>query len=456
MNTPHTVFQTRRPLQKLRTLIALLITVALVGISARPTSVVASCTNPESNVVVQTSVPMLSGTFQTVNDGPGEQTDPHSNCDRASYTNDDNLGTQTIRYFDFATSTDHVIPGNGSNSLSDVYGGLVAFTESNSSGPIVALFDTATQTRTVVPGFQNSQPELGGNLVVYENRSFTTAPNESEISVYDRSTGNVTRLTEDFLFDRGPAVSPTGNAIVWEKCQTNGLGCDIYASLQTAPGVFTTSQLTFANGEDRFPRTNGDIAVYISNRSGENDIYLQSLAGGSEVPLSIPGDQRDLNIVGNLISFESSPLGTNSQYDIYLYDLSTANLYRATNTPVNETLNDLTICNGEVRIVYGAPAMDFNLYSFTFQVPSSTDNDIEDLIELVESFDLPQGLENSLITKLQDTLAAFEASDTATACVHLSSFINECQAQAGKKLTAEQSGQLISSATEIKTELGCQ
>ena len=454
MKTPHTVFQNRRP-RIARAIIVSLIAVAAVsiGIGLRGASA-GSMTTPSASV--QTTVPMLTGVFQVVNDGLGTQTDPHANCDLVSYTNDDHLGVASIHYFDFSTNTDHVIPGNGSTFLSDVFGNLITFSESSVSGPVVVLFDTVTQTRTLVPGFNNSFPRLGGNIVAFENRSFSPIPGQTEISVYDRTTGVVSRLTNDLLDDRHPAVSPTGNAIVWQKCQANGLGCDIYSALETSPGVFTTQVLAVGASEDRFPKTDGNIAVYISNRSGEYDIYIQPLTGGTEQHLSIPGDQRDISISGDLISFESSPGGFPSNYDLYVYDLRTANLYRVTDTPVNETLNELTICSGIGRIAYSAPGMDFNVYSFTFQVPSSTEDDISDLIALVESFGLPRGPENSLITKLDHALAALEASDTATACSDLTSFINECQAQSGKKLTADQATQLITSANQIKTDLGCQ
>jgi hypothetical protein len=129
--------------------------------------------------------------------------------------------------------------------------------------------------------------------------------------------------------------------------------------------------------------------------------------------------------------------------------------YRATNTPTSETLNNLTVCNGFSRIVYAAPATDYNIYSFTFQPPSSTQNEIEDLIDLVKSFNLPAGTENSLTTKLQNARAAIAANNIPATCDWLSSFINECQAQSGKKLTEAQASQLISTASAIKTQLGC-
>ena len=39
--------------------------------------------------------------------------------------NDDGEGTLSVRYYDFATNTDHLIPGNGADSLTDVFGGRV-------------------------------------------------------------------------------------------------------------------------------------------------------------------------------------------------------------------------------------------------------------------------------------------------------------------------------------------
>ena len=341
--------------------------------------------------------------------------------------------------------------------MSDVSGGRIAFTEATVSGPEIVVFDTVSQTRTTVPGFQHSKSTIGGSLVAFEDRSFSTNPNESEIGVYGLNTGTMTRLTDDALFDRNPAVSPAGNAVVWEKCQTDGSDCDIYASIQASPGVFTTRALTGAEGEERAPDTDGQIAVYTSHRNGETDIYFQPIGGGAETQLSIPGNQRDASISGNLIAFESPVLMDNViEFDIFVYDLTSGNLYRATNTLVNETLIDITVCNRIGRIVYSAPSVDYDVYAFTFQVPGSIAGQLNELIALVQSFNLFKGTEGSLITKLQDTLAAIGASDTATACDSLTAFINECQAQSGKKLTADQASQLINSANQIKTELGCQ
>jgi len=394
---------------------------------------------------------MLPGTTQVIKVGPDNQTNPHVDGNMASYTGIDAFfGSSQVYYFDFATNVTQAVPGNGIDLLSDIAGSQIAFTEVDWDGDHILVYDTVSQSITVVPGWSRSRPSIGGNLIAFEDRSFSSA---SEISVYDLTNGTVSRLTNDSLLDQVPAVSPTGNAVVWEKCQSNGAGCDIYSAIRTTAGTFQTQLLTGV-GEDRWPRTNGDLVVYVSDKSGENDIYFQRVGGSTEFHLSIPGDQRWPTISGDLIAFES---GTPGNHDIFVYDLSNGNLYQVTNTSgLDETLSDISVSNGIGRIVYAVPGTgDFDVYAITFQFPSSTANQIDDLIAMVKSFNLRAGTANSLITKLQDARAAIEASDTATACDFITAFINACQAQSGKKLTVDQATQLINSATLIKTNLGC-
>ena len=447
-----TVIRNRRLIKQSQRLLVMWIAVALVNISSGSGLIAAGRQTTQSVTVPQTTtVTTLPGTTQAVKVGPGDQTNPHVDGNMASYTEvDDFSGSSQIYYFDFATNVTQAVPGNGVDLLSDIAGSQIAFTEVDWDGDHILVYDTVSHSTTIVPGWSRSHPSIGGNLIAFEDRSFSSA---SEISVYDLTTGTVSRLTNDSLLDQVPAVSPTGDAVVWEKCQINGTGCDIYSATRTSAGTFQTQLLTGV-GEDRRPHTNGDLVVYVSDKSGENDIYFQRVGGSTEFHLSIPGDQREPTISGDLIAFES---GTPGNYDIFVYDLSTGNIYQVTNTPgFDETLSDISVSNGIGRIVYVVPGGGaFDLYAFTFQVPSSTANQINDLIALVNSFNLPAGTANSLITKLQNAQAAIDASDTATACNSLTAFINACQAQSGKKLTAAQATQLINSATLIKTHLGC-
>lgn len=434
-----------------RTFIASFLAV-LASISATLTPLAGNQLNVFAQTI--TTIPMLPGTTQQVSVAPGNQTNPHVACNLVSYTNDDFEGSSTIRYFDWATNTEHVLPGDGLDRLSDTDGRTIVFTELGASGDELVLYDIASQTTTRVAGVNNADPSIGGNLVAFVHGKLTSG---LEIDVYDRNTGTTTQLTNDGLVNLDPAVSPDGKVVVWKKCQSPGTGCDIYAATQTGPGVFTTRVLTGA-GEDSMPDTNGQLVAYVSDKSGENDIYLQRVDGSNEMHLSLPGDQRDVRISGNLLVFETQV--ADRSYDIFVYDLSSARLYQVTNTPgVGETLSDIVDgCNGINRIVYAVPGTfgDFEVYAFTFQLNDSVADQLNDLIALVRSFNLHDGTEASLITKLQDALAAVNNSNTTTACDSLTAFINASQAQSGKKLTAGQVQQLVQSAIQVKSDLGCQ
>ena len=95
--------------------------------------------------------------------------------------------------------------------------------------------------------------------------------------------------------------------------------------------------------------------------------------------------------------------------------------------------------------------------SFDVIVKGATDQFV-DLIAMVKSFNIKQGIENSLDAKLQnalDALKAASAGNMSTACSKLDAFINEVLAQSGKALSTAQANQLIIAANQVKASLGC-
>jgi len=80
---------------------------------------------------------------------------------------------------------------------------------------------------------------------------------------------------------------------------------------------------------------------------------------------------------------------------------------------------------------------------------------IDDLIALVQSFQLPKGSENSLIVKLRNAQSALASGDTTAAVSKLNAFVHEVNAQAGQALTLDQANQLIAAANAILTGSGC-
>ena len=439
-----------------RSSVAIFLGLALALIVGIEMPAAAQTVSSQIVITPSSTVPLLAGTTRPISNIYGNQTNPRVDCNSVSYTFDDLEGTSTIHYFDLATGTDNIAPGNTLDRLSDIRGNRLAFTELDGTGDHIVLFDMISHTRTVVPGDHRTFPRMGGNILTFWQFYYLSAPANDEVGIYDLITGAVTLLTNDSLPDQFPAVSPTGNAVVWQKCLPDGLSCDIYSAIQTSPGVFTTQGLTDASGDERQPQTDGQIVVYTSDKSGENDIYFQPVGGGTETRIAIPGDQREPTISENLISFESNQMGF---YEIYVYDLSSGTLYQTTNTSMigyDKTLNHISVCNGTGQVVYSVPgAGAFDVYAFTFQPPDPPNGHISDLISLVRGFGLPKGIETSLVVKLQDAIAALNAGDTATACSALGDFINEVNAQSGKKLTVQQAEQLVDSATAIRALIGC-
>src|SRR5919197_1990978 len=111
-------------------LIVLLVITAMVSLGITP-----------SLLAQTTTIRMLPGTTQQISVASGNQTNPHLACGIASYTNDDLEGSSTIRYLDFATNTEHVLPGNGLDRLSDNDGQPIVFTELGADGATLVIYD---------------------------------------------------------------------------------------------------------------------------------------------------------------------------------------------------------------------------------------------------------------------------------------------------------------------------
>lgn len=173
--------------------------------------------------------------------------------------------------------------------------------------------------------------------------------------------------------DERPAVSPDGNAVVWTKC-SDMFTCDVWRAEQTSGNWGAPEQVTGAEGSESLPDTNGPVTVYGSTAGGDGNIrwsvkdesgtYIESM-------LALSGTQRNPNISGNLITFESSP-AVGSPYDLWLYDLATNRLYQLTDTSVSESLSDVTTGpGGLVRVVWAQPKQvypyDMDVYALIIQ-----------------------------------------------------------------------------------------
>lgn len=320
----------------------------------------------------------VTATPIVVNNGPGNQTDPHVDGNLVAYTSSIS-GTTQIRYFNFATNIDAGIPTTGTSLdfLSDVSGNIIVFSRHEGSyvGSIWT-FDTTTagpaSELAPGPGINRRAGVIGGLTVAWQDMGFGGL-SLSEVVAYDIPTAAVTRLTNDSVVDRNPAVAPDGNVVVFEKCASTIAPCDIWQAVKGETG-WTVSQVTDTPDDERFADTNGTLVVYGSARAGsatEQDIYWKPVAGGAEEQLAMQSVQRNPSISGNMIAFESrditAPIPT---WDIYLYDLGTTTLHRLTDTPgLDEVLNDISVVGGQIRVAWSVLETDHNVYATTFAFP---------------------------------------------------------------------------------------
>ena len=73
----------------------------------------------------------------------------------------------------------------------------------------------------------------------------------------------------------------------------------------------------------------------------------------------------------------------------------------------------------------------------------------------VQGFGLPHGTERSLLAKLNAAQGNVDAGQLQAACDSLGAFINEVDAQAGKKIDDDQADELVTTATVIRQLLDC-
>lgn len=318
----------------------------------------------------------LSGISKLVNGGPGDQTDPHVSGSLVAYTSESG-GQSEIRYHDLVDGTDRAIPNGGAfDFVSDVSGKTVVFTRVSASSAIYT-YDVSTEQAPVElapqEGSSRRSAVVGGRTVAWQDFGYTGSTLEPEIAIYDLDKATLTRLTNDRMLDRTPAVSPDGKTVVWVKCDAQGLACDVWQARWSGSGFYSQA-LTGSEGEESQPDTNGDIVVYASTRTvdgvTDRDIYWKSVNGGTEQRLALPGLDANPSISGSLIAFERKD-PAKGDFDIALYNLDTQTLYRLTDAPGDESLNDLSVSeDGTVRVVWTARENgDYNVHAFSFKLP---------------------------------------------------------------------------------------
>jgi hypothetical protein len=237
-----------------------------------------------------------SGTTTTINNGLGDQTEPHVSGDLAVYTNKDYVNGSMIHYFDFITGLDRVVPAGApgdSDNLSDVDGHRIVFSRTRTFGDgqtAVMLFDTVSgDLRELDP-----QPTTlrfgavgGGDIVAYQE----LAVGNGDIHAYDLVNRTATDLSQS-SYESDGNLSPSGAVVVWERCV--GSNCDILQSARIGGvwGAPTPVAATLSNEAN--PDTDGATVVYDSARPSAT---ADEGAGVRSVRMPFqPGDEALLHV----------------------------------------------------------------------------------------------------------------------------------------------------------------
>lgn len=338
------------------------------------------------------AVGTLSGvTPVAISTAPGDQTDPHVAGRYVSYTSEVS-GNSEVRVHNLATGSDTGVPQPGGlDFLSDTDGTTVTYTHLGADSSIWT-YDPATGNQAEIaptPGANRRESRVGGDTIVWQDFAYTNDFAQAEIVVESTATGAVTRLTDDHLLDKDPAVSPDGNTVVWTKCQTDGTGCVVWEAQRSGSGWSTAPLTSAGEGEAGLPDTDGKIVVYSVVANGDEDIRWQPVGGGAEHELTLPGQQTNPNVSNGVVTYEQ--LDTTTQvpnYDVWLWDIAANTRYRLTDTPEDETLNDVSVSpERQVTVVWTKSELDDNVYGVWFTLPPLPSADTTPPTVAVEGFD---------------------------------------------------------------------
>jgi probable HAF family extracellular repeat protein len=274
-----------------------------------------------------------------------------------------------------------------------------------------------------------------GGTMVDLNPSWPTSFEGLAINASGQVVGLIYRTTDN---------QDNRDALLYSEGQLTNLGTlggrnSSASGINNAGTVVGTSD-NASNSADDAISSDGTTLTDLTIGSGFN--LLNSNANGINNQNEIVGI---MNVSGSLRAF-----------------VGTSGLMTDANTllPANSgwTLQSATAINDDAQIVGYGLAPNGNVHGFLLAPVRDPIQELSSLISLIQSFNLAQGIENSLDAKLQNAEAALESAKSGaltSACGLLQAFINEVNAQSGNKINADQADQLRTSAQNIEATMGC-
>ncbi len=236
-------------------------------------------------------------------------------------------------------------------------------------------------------------------------------------------------ITTDATSSQGAVVTYTPPTVVDEDSPGPSVTCTP-ASGSTFPIGTTTVTCTVSDSDDTNSPVSGSFQVVVK------DVTPPTLSLPANITMDATSPQ------GRTVTYTvtaSDPDNPPSQLTISCSPASGSTFPIGTTT-VNCTASD--------------PAGNTASGNFTVTVKGAADQ-VNELINTVNSMGLASNLQNALDAKLQDVLTAINAGQTATACSELTDFIGFVQSHTGKGISSIQAQTLIQAAQQIQAVLAC-
>ena len=334
-----------------------------------------------------------------------------------------NAGTNNVSVINVATNTVTATVPVGTTPFylaTTPVGGYVYVTNFYSND--VSVINTATNSLTTTIPVGNNPSGVAftpdGAFAYVVNYDFLNT-GSSTVSVINTATNSVTTTLTVGNHPLDVAITPDGAFAYVTNTDANTVSV-----INTATNTITT---TIPVGYEPFgvAITPDGSNIYVSNISATVSVIAAST---NSVTVTIP-------VGGVLGEIAISPDGSLAYV-------------------TNGDLNKVSVINTSTNSVITSIAVGVSPYYIAFApIIQTPKDDIEALIEQVEGLGLQQGIENSLTSKLENAIDSLENGNTAGAIIKLNDFINEVQAQSGKKIDEADADDLIAAAQAIIDEL---
>ncbi len=280
----------------------------------------------------------IKRTYRILTTNTADQWEPAIAGDLIVFTDRRSGSDEDIWYYDLSTDAQGMVAGGPTSQRQpDVSGRTVVYTDfgpSTGGGDIYAV--TLGGAPTLVagePASAQTDPAISGNLIVWEDRR------DGNLEIYARDLGGgpAIRLTETADAEElDPAVS--GSRVVYSRRYADGT-CQIF---MTDVVTRMTRQITSGAGCFSRPDIDGDMIAYDNNPSGDQDVYVYSLATGEEHRVVLAGVQRNAHVSGDWIAAEKVAQVPYPNWDIKIYNIPRDSPFGAVTTEFDEQADDIS------------------------------------------------------------------------------------------------------------------